>query len=57
MNGQPRPLAHIIGFVTGIALLGIGFYTGMNGAIAIGLILATLNMVFWVKDRSEKNPE
>jgi uncharacterized membrane protein len=57
MNGQRRPLVQIVGFVTGLLLLGIGLYTGMNGAIAIGLILATLNAVIWMRDRNAKQPE
>jgi hypothetical protein len=57
MNGQRRPVVQIVGFVTGLLLLGIGLYTGMNGAIAIGLILATLNAVIWMRDRNAKQAD
>jgi hypothetical protein len=57
MKTQRRPLVQIVGFVTGLLLLGIGLYTGMNGAIAIGMILATLNAVIWMRDRNAKQPD
>ena len=57
MNETHRTNVQVIGFAVGVVLLGIGAYTGMNGAIAIGLILAVLNVVIWVRDRSPKNPE
>jgi hypothetical protein len=57
MNAQRRPVVQIVGFVTGLLLLGIGLYTGMNGAIAIGLILATLNAVIWMRDRNAKQAD
>jgi hypothetical protein len=57
MNAQHRPIAQIVGLVAGLALVGIGLYTGMNGATAIGLILATLNVVIWLRDRNVKDPE
>jgi hypothetical protein len=57
MNEKQRPVAQIIGFIVGVLLLGIGVYTGMNGATAIGLILAMLNVVIWLRDRTPRKPE
>jgi hypothetical protein len=51
MNTASQTALTIIPVATGLVLLGIGLYTGMPGAIAIGLILAVLSGVRWFRSR------
>jgi hypothetical protein len=51
MDAPQSPVKTIIPVATGLILLGIGLHTGMHGATAIGLILAVLFGVRWLRSR------
>jgi hypothetical protein len=56
MNAPQSTLQTIIPVATGLILLGIGLYTGTHGATAIGLILAVLFGVRWLRTRPSSGP-
>lgn len=51
MNTQSTPATSVVSTLIGLVLLGIGLYTGMHGATAIGLILAVFFGIRWLRPR------
>lgn len=52
MNTAHPSATTVISIATGLALLGLGLYTGMHGATAAGLILALFFGIRWLRNRS-----
>jgi hypothetical protein len=49
---SPSSTPSVIAIAAGLVLLGIGLFTGMHGATAIGLILAVFFGIRWLRNRS-----